>query len=665
MKRLKKFGQACKFWNYFSTRFFAIMITTMTYLVSVNFVFSQCQPASVSSCNEAKVLCSLDELNGYSCILSSQPNSQGCFPLCPSGGVPDNIEWWAFTTNGGTIDILLNSSNCTGATPGLEMGLTEGCDCSHSIICNTSCQGPGLYALHANLEPCRIYYLFVDGCNGSVCNFTITTSGGRAPSINEFGKYINNDKDKIIEVCSDACGQDFFVQYQSNCNTTWRWTLDGVIQASQTNKISLNFPQEGKFTLCASAYIGNPIAGAICDQKGPICSQINVGEFSERHGGERNLCIKEFPFFWNGKFIDGPGEYRVRLSENCCNFDSVILFNTRLQTEVVNKIHIACDTLDFYIEPSTKEVFKKCINKQIWIPSNQSPEQCDSVYNLTTYFLDLRHQITYSCLDKNHDTILIEAKVKNHAPSCGLKDSIVYTYEWFYFFDSTKVISRSPQLKVYWPFGFTIYNLKIGVEVHLGNVIKKCNYYINDIGNIEKFKISPNRICPIGPDLISSGNSITYQSNSLLIPEFKYNWIITGGVITSPNPENSSSIQVQWDHGIKEGKICLDFKPTCEQTQCCKDVKIITDMTTTKSSHKIQIIPNPHQGDFRIYPVEINQVTELKIFDIHGKLWIQDKNLIVENKMILIEKSLLVPGIYTVCVIQNGRSYIEKMVVLN
>ncbi|MBL0237586.1 MAG: hypothetical protein IPQ02_13490 [Saprospiraceae bacterium] len=62
---------------------------------------AQCIPASADICKNANVLCSLDELNGYSCSNPAYSNPTGCTPLCPRGGASQNNAWWAFVTEGG------------------------------------------------------------------------------------------------------------------------------------------------------------------------------------------------------------------------------------------------------------------------------------------------------------------------------------------------------------------------------------------------------------------------------------------------------------------------------------------------------------------------------------------------------------------------------------
>ncbi|MEO6189664.1 MAG: hypothetical protein ABIO44_04105, partial [Saprospiraceae bacterium] len=155
--------------------------------LSNSYIWSQCTPPSSDNCEDANVLCSLDEVNGYSCKNTDYSNPTGCIPLCPSGGTPQNTGWWAFVTNGGSVCITVTFSNCSVNGTGVQFGVWEDCDCGVSIFCDPNCGGPGTKMLCGVLKPCKTYYLFVDGCSGDVCDFTLTTSGGGAPMLPPLG----------------------------------------------------------------------------------------------------------------------------------------------------------------------------------------------------------------------------------------------------------------------------------------------------------------------------------------------------------------------------------------------------------------------------------------------------------------------------------------------
>lgn len=80
-------------------------------------LFGQCTPPMAETCDEANVLCSLDEVNGYACNNPSTIPSP-CNPLCSQGGVGHNTSWWGFVTQGGSVTVTLTVGGCT-TTQGL------------------------------------------------------------------------------------------------------------------------------------------------------------------------------------------------------------------------------------------------------------------------------------------------------------------------------------------------------------------------------------------------------------------------------------------------------------------------------------------------------------------------------------------------------------------
>ncbi|MBK7226189.1 MAG: hypothetical protein IPH96_12565 [Saprospiraceae bacterium] len=57
-----------------------------------------CTPPATNNCDEANILCSIDELNGFICQSVDYSNPTACLgggTSCPNG-VPHNSSWWAF-----------------------------------------------------------------------------------------------------------------------------------------------------------------------------------------------------------------------------------------------------------------------------------------------------------------------------------------------------------------------------------------------------------------------------------------------------------------------------------------------------------------------------------------------------------------------------------------
>ncbi|MBK8406289.1 MAG: hypothetical protein IPL25_20190 [Saprospiraceae bacterium] len=286
--------------------------------------FGQCTPPSADECEDANLLCSLDEVNGYTCQNTTYSNPTGCSPLCPSGGGAHNTGWWAFVCDGGPVTITITFSNCSVNGSGVQMGIWGDCDCNKSIVCNPACNGPGSFTISGNLTACKTYYLFVDGCSGDVCDFTLTTTGGSAPLLPPLGKIMGPR-----DVCKGACNIKYTISTGGACDPTYEWTLDGTEIGSGLGEVTLNFPDEGDFQLCVTAYIGNPQSGSICDQDGPRCITILVRPTADKVGTPRTLCSERVPFNWHGELVTATGQYRHEFTDKktCCVFDSIVYFN--------------------------------------------------------------------------------------------------------------------------------------------------------------------------------------------------------------------------------------------------------------------------------------------------------------------------------------------------
>ena len=156
-------------------KFLLILLISISIFTTVQ-LLAQCTPPSADICQDANVLCSLDEVNGYSCSNPTYSNPTGCNPLCPPGGGSQNTAWWAFVCDGGNVTITITFQNCSVNGQRVQIGIWGDCDCAESVACYRNCFGPGQFTLTASLTACKTYYLFVDGCSGDVCDFTITTS---------------------------------------------------------------------------------------------------------------------------------------------------------------------------------------------------------------------------------------------------------------------------------------------------------------------------------------------------------------------------------------------------------------------------------------------------------------------------------------------------------
>ena len=146
------------------------------------------------ACDEARYLCGAD-MDGYSSTLAST-NSPGLQPtkLCVTAlgtalGDPENTQWISFIADAQDIDIEINFSNCSAVlgNAGLQAGLYSNCIFdssglpSGSLYCDELEATMGSMSIIPNpsdIEIGSIYYLYIDGFAGSICDFTIDIVSG-------------------------------------------------------------------------------------------------------------------------------------------------------------------------------------------------------------------------------------------------------------------------------------------------------------------------------------------------------------------------------------------------------------------------------------------------------------------------------------------------------
>lgn len=144
------------------------------------------------ACDEARFLCGSD-LNGYSSSLTSSqsPGKQPKkFCLTSNGdgqGDPDNTQWFSFIADSPNIEIEISFSNCTGSIGGMQAGLYSNCIFDQdtlptgSLVCEELSTVMGIISIIPDpleIEIGQIYYMYLDGYAGSVCDFTISIVSG-------------------------------------------------------------------------------------------------------------------------------------------------------------------------------------------------------------------------------------------------------------------------------------------------------------------------------------------------------------------------------------------------------------------------------------------------------------------------------------------------------
>lgn len=163
-------------------------------------------------CEDAIFICG-QELDGYTYTMSPDISPGNDYPSLCSGGQPDNIYWYAFVACSATVQLEITPTNCQPGEAGyigVQAGIHGDCDLSEPVVCVTT--GTTVpFILGANsFVPGQVYYLFIDGSGGSVCDIRIDIITGIDTSdhLDEVEANIGNLEDLNpgqVEGISEGC----------------------------------------------------------------------------------------------------------------------------------------------------------------------------------------------------------------------------------------------------------------------------------------------------------------------------------------------------------------------------------------------------------------------------------------------------------------------------
>jgi hypothetical protein len=148
------------------------------------FVWSQCPPAGFpapgNTCQTAPLICG--NIDGY-CSSLGNVNMPKQFPGC-AGWQLNNDVWIAFVAGTTQISLKITPSNCAASNnPGIQGAIYTRC-VGEPIDVQCVCTVNPFILESNNFEVGKTYYLMLDGCEGKVCDYSISVlSGSTIPSI--------------------------------------------------------------------------------------------------------------------------------------------------------------------------------------------------------------------------------------------------------------------------------------------------------------------------------------------------------------------------------------------------------------------------------------------------------------------------------------------------
>jgi len=300
------------------TRQFILILLCNIFFISYN-SSQNCIPviSPSSYCETAPALC-LNEL----CYTTADTAITCCNNWCGNNTIINNPQYFLITPALPDVEINIHVDDCSNGV-GLQSAILDACpwDNTNVLDCNPGTPPGGTMILQdSSLIPGQAYWLVIDGSNGAVCHYTISSASGvQNPTLPD-------SLDATLSFPSDSLVCPGYQNLILNTGpeipgAIYQWTLGwkGESITSSVPSITINIDEgspEGTWNVCVTALTG-------CDTAQQICFPIQIGSTPTAIKDTVTLCNNIFPFLWHGQTITGPGDYSATFTdEHLCSFDS-------------------------------------------------------------------------------------------------------------------------------------------------------------------------------------------------------------------------------------------------------------------------------------------------------------------------------------------------------
>ena len=544
------------------------VFTAILFVINILSAYSQCNPPASLECESAPVLCSLDELDGYTCRNPDINNPTGPTPLCFGNGVPHNTNWWAFVGNGKFITVVwdFDFNDCRDGM-GIQVGIIDNCG-GDPLDCNAACNTSSL-ALSGQTINCHTYYVWVDGCNADVCEYSIRVTDGEAPTLPQplptpelMGRACPCG---VASVCVEPLGGD--------CVPKKQWTIDGIDAPDfdDFDCVDIEFSENpSPVEVCVTFTIGNPNSpDAICDQES-TCVTIIPEPKEQVDDGEIFVCWENHEgngYEWRDSLItdnciDPPCKRELVDNNGCCvEYEAIIeLFPERIGPEVYK---FFCDKNDLpYIAEDGRAFNEETCGEEIkWQDPNFN--NCDTSYTLNVSFFDPKVKLSREC-GRCDGFVTMKAVVEFEA------ECMNGTMSWqgYWLNEDLDTIGSGEEVIVSKEGLYTYVLHAMFVDATTGEV-QQCDVedpmwviVIDNLGVPDPILSGDTPIC---------GSVLSdYKIENTFEFPCEYRWSVKkgGGTIVTPNFEDTTEIQIQWSGtGGNSGEVCVEVQTDCAKSK--------------------------------------------------------------------------------------------------
>lgn len=311
--------------KYFSQRIcpqFFLFFLPIFILFQYGTIKGQCDPPwalPTVTCEDAPLIC-LEN----ACYTSLNIPFACCNGWCGPNTIINNPMYFKFIASAENVSLEIHVDFC-GTGQGLQSAILDACfwDNSNVLDCNPGTPPGGtMFLAPSGLIPGEMYWLVIDGSNGSVCGFTITDVSGILDSFDI------EPLDPGLTFASDtvACLGYNELHFETGPPSVYaagyywvpEWSQDTITTTLPELNLDISpFAPEGMWNVCVRAFNG-------CDTSNEVCIPILIEGAELQIKDTAVFCETLFPFYWHTRLIPAPGTYLQTFTiPQGCVFDSL------------------------------------------------------------------------------------------------------------------------------------------------------------------------------------------------------------------------------------------------------------------------------------------------------------------------------------------------------
>jgi gliding motility-associated-like protein len=328
---------------------------------------------------------------------------------------------------------VINPFNCDtiggggGNLTGIQAGIYEDCSFSNTVACQPQCfpDGSPLQLTSDQFVIGDTYFVFIDGCGGSTCQYTIDILQGGDPFAIPDPIDITCDLGADCDpICQGALSVPFTLHGITGTDR-YNWVIDPPTPEYPTGEIndesetvSLTFSQSGTFTICGNGFHD-------CDESDSLCVTVNVEPLDNEIFSEFFVCENDYPtsgpndedpngdglFGWQGNIIPGPGTYFANLTNSFgCEYMQELTVISLELPERENVDTVFCGFPPVFYEGNTYVSDQYGTNLTL---EDRAANGCDSLVSLYLSILNAGGDLSVGPCDDGEFEIFFNGFVNN------------------------------------------------------------------------------------------------------------------------------------------------------------------------------------------------------------------------------------------------------------